>query len=710
MRKMPASLQVFEAALFERCFGRPPVGRAERVSVRLLLLFVPLLLLSLLPGALGKLSGGFAVVLGALLASVLFVLAFRWVSRGLLWTVRNRLIVTCLLMGLAPVVLFGVLAGISAYVFSGQFATNTALAALNSSLAQVHSNGTASVAPIVHVIVLQPGAKSYELPVIGQASEGITRAEQTEIAAWWNGKRIPLRKRAEASAVQPAAFDDSPPPHWLRGGFSGVVERGGALELCATTAFSTLSNGKGNALLVVATAPLDSRTLTALAEGLGTVRIMPGFTVRAANGGSDNASERKAVENSKSFTAVQAGQVPAPAYVFDPRVFFSAPLHVAVWETGLEVPAMVGVISRPTLLYQRLFANSVRIGAVVRTSLISITILFSLLELLAFLMAVRLSRTITHSIADLYSATKQIDHGNLQHRIRVERHDQLAALATSFNTMTGSLANLLEQQREKERLLSELEIAQEVQNNLFPRNRVDMPRFELHGICKPARTVSGDYYDFILEGESKLCLALGDISGKGISAALLMASLHSAVRAYRLAGDELEVDGTAEVEDGEPARTFASPGKLLALLNRHLYASTQPEKYATLFFACYDSATRKLTYSNGGQLPPLVLCADGTVKRLDCGGSVVGLLEGLAYQEATVSLAAGDIVIAYSDGVTEPENEFGEFGEDRLLEVIRNHRHQSLAAISNHAMRALRSWIGEAEQPDDITLVLARQS
>ncbi len=103
------------------------------------------------------------------------------------------------------------------------------------------------------------------------------------------------------------------------------------------------------------------------------------------------------------------------------------------------------------------------------------------------------------------------------------------------------------------------------------------------------------------------------------------------------------------------------------------------------------------------------MCADGGVQRLDCGGSVVGLLPGLQYREATVPLFSGDILIAYSDGVTEPENEFGEFGEARLLDVVRAHRHEPLASIAQHALAALRGWIGGREQPDDITLVLARQ-
>jgi sigma-B regulation protein RsbU (phosphoserine phosphatase) len=119
--------------------------------------------------------------------------------------------------------------------------------------------------------------------------------------------------------------------------------------------------------------------------------------------------------------------------------------------------------------------------------------------------------------------------------------------------------------------------------------------------------------------------------------------------------------------------------------------------------------TRRLVYSNGGHLPPLLLRANDSVTRLDQGGSVVGLLDELVWEQATVHFGVGDILIAYSDGVTEPENDFGEFGEARLLEVVRRHRHLSLEAISEQVIQTLRSWIGAQEQPDDVTLVLARQ-
>ena len=217
--------------------------------------------------------------------------------------------------------------------------------------------------------------------------------------------------------------------------------------------------------------------------------------------------------------------------------------------------------------------------------------------------------------------------------------------------------------------------------------------------------------------ETGVGIAIGDISGKGISAALLMATLHSAVRAYRFASEELVYSeshlaglmASRDGDGGECDELFQSPGRIMSLLNRHLYRSTQPEKYATLFLAHYDAVSSLLTYSNAGQLPPLVLSRDGSVRRLDKGGTVVGLMDGMSYEEDRFTMQVGDILVAYSDGVTEPENDFGEFGEERMMEVVQRYRDQPLHVISSQVMQALDAWIGADEQPDDITLVLARQ-
>jgi sigma-B regulation protein RsbU (phosphoserine phosphatase) len=433
---------------------------------------------------------------------------------------------------------------------------------------------------------------------------------------------------------------------------------------------------------------------------------------------------------------VYGGAEPFSVNIGDFRVSFFSTLDTTEWETGkpAPVPAAIEVHSRPSLLYRQLFGPS--LGGVytnvIRDSLIALCIVFLLIETLALWMALGLSRSITSSVHGLYAATQRVDRGDFSYRIaaaQTQQQDQLGELSRSFNSMTGSLQRLLVEQQEKERLQSELTIAQEVQANLFPHHVHNLPHLELHGICRPARSVSGDYYDFLIfhhpdnpDGtrgrESGVSIAIGDISGKGISAALLMATLHSAVRAYRLVSEELVYSDSAlaglrasrEAGVGDGGKLFESPGRILSMLNRHLYRTTQRAKYATLFLAHYDADTARLTYSNAGHLPPLVLGLDGKIRRLDCGGTVVGLMDGMRYEEGTIQMHPGDLLVGYSDGITEPENDFGEFGEERLMEVVARYRNEPLHVISAQVMLALDAWIGADEQPDDITLVLARQT
>jgi len=374
------------------------------------------------------------------------------------------------------------------------------------------------------------------------------------------------------------------------------------------------------------------------------------------------------------------------------------------------------VQTRPSLMYDRLFRTVGNFVNVVLIVLVAVGIFFGVIELIALFIGVRLTKTFTQSIYKLYQATRHVNLGDFTHRIGVTRNDQLAALETSFNGMTENIQKLLKEQKEKQRLESELSIAQEVQAQLFPKGVFDIRSLELYGFCEPARTVSGDYYDFIPLGPDRMALAVGDISGKGISAALLMASIHSAVRAYSLerapmmatagAGHGGSFVLSAVNEDAYDAEI--SPSQLCTMLNRQVYHSTALEKYATMFLGIYDGDTRRFTYCNAGHLPPLLLGSDGSVRRLEQGGSVVGLIPGLAYDEAEVELLPGDIFVAYSDGMTEPENEFGEFGERRLIELVRENQHLPLQRIAELGVAAVKDWIGGEEQPDDVTIVLAR--
>jgi sigma-B regulation protein RsbU (phosphoserine phosphatase) len=622
---------------------------------------------------------GWIIFLTALAAVMLSILGARWASSRLLWKMRTRLVVTYAFIGVIPLVLLIVLAGLAFYLFSGQFATYIVSARLNAQLQSLAAGNTAFARQIA-LEISQGGTPAAIAPV------GTGSPSNPATFAWLGGKLVVSSSRSAAPVL----------PGYLKQDATETVEDHGQIYLRSV---AVLNTSKGP-LAVVSSTPVDERLLTELGDSLGEVTLY-----------------RSDTGTSNPIPVYSAGNVPPSARTFDLRVQSGTKIPVTSWSTGAPVnPAPVSVITRFSELYEHAFASLGDLASTLEFLLFVLLVALVLFEATAWWVGSRLSGSITRAVGQLYQATTHVNRGDFTHRIPVTSHDQLAALATSFNSMTESLQKLILEQKEKQRLENEITIAQEVQAQLFPRHIAQLPSLEVHGFCRPARSVSGDYYDFLALGRERLLLAVGDVSGKGISAALLMATIHSAVRAYSVEGIpalrqvQAVAAGPVLVSEVDAILQGAevSPGTLLSLLNHQLYHSTPAEKYATLFLGTYDGEDRRLNFSNAGHLPPLVLAANGNIRRLDCGGTVVGLFDNISYEEGYVQLRPGEIFLAYSDGVTEPENDFGEFGEERLIDLVQENRDLPLARISEIITAAVEDWIGGAEQPDDVTLVLAR--
>jgi sigma-B regulation protein RsbU (phosphoserine phosphatase) len=711
---------------------KPPTGVAGAVFW-LALWFGLLWLIRQVPSATSPLLAWMQVLVGLALIGLAIPLAWRLIQQHLLWSLRNKLILTYLLIGLAPVILFVTLAAISAYVAAGQFSIHLADTRMRQQLDEIGMENASRASRLGHIL--------HDANAAPPGTGTTTRFGRPGGPGSHNGPQAgsppPTQAAAEAqtaSGPEPSATAESAGqpgiplglPSWaadLHGNpFRGLVLDGQDLYLVAIDQRHVEGAG---ILSVITSLPVNGELMDAVAAGLGRVRLTALMT-----GNTANASRRP---RNNIERAVYGGAEPMPVNFCDLGVPFVSTMYITDWDTGDPDNVPIVVHSRPSLLYRQLFGSSLGgiVTSYIRYGLFGLCIVFAVIEIIALRMALRLSASVTSSVEELYFATQRVDRGDFVGRIPAAhsgQKDQLGELSRSFNRMTGSLEKLMIEQQEKERLQSELSIAQEVQANLFPRNVRDLPTLQLHGVCRPARSVSGDYYDFLIfhhpngpdgspGSEAGVGIAVGDISGKGISAALLMATLHSAVRAYQLASEDLVYSENAvtaltvskEALAGDGGKLFEQPGPILSLLNRHLYRSTQPSKYATLFLAHYDVSTAQLTYSNAGHLPPLVLGRDGKLRRLDCGGTVVGLMDGMRYEEDRIQMKSGDVLVCYSDGVTEPENDFGDFGEERLMEVVARYRDQPLHVISSQVMLALDAWIGAEEQPDDITLVLARQ-
>jgi phosphoserine phosphatase RsbU/P len=683
------------------------------------------------------------------IAAVLFsVLAFRWLKTRVLWRLRNRLIVTYVFIGVIPVLLLVAMAFITLFMFAGQFASFVVTSEISSQLRGLEAVNAAIGNELVARLDRGENPASESLTGLKKHDRAWGRRR---VRAWHGTKALPLPGEAQegTTVVYPDFFtkDSNPYAQQLRDNqpFREIVRDGGELYLRVATMFPLRSE----TLTVVTSEPLDKDLVQQVGGDLGEITLYAaGLTVEDTGKDTPTASSDKATGLHTSFSlkpeknqggiviqrnekgvsvegdqqelhpSFTTGTLPAAVGSLDREIPFGTMLPVVDWKTGesQRIGALVQGRTRASVLYGRLFAALGQFQKGVEYILLGVGIFLAIIELVALFTGTRMTRTVTLAVAQLYDATKHVDRGDFSHRIPVRSRDQLSELALSFNSMTESIEKLILEQKEKQRLENELAIAQEVQDQLFPRQVSGLESLEVHGFCRPARTVSGDYYDFLTASSYKMILAVGDISGKGISAALLMATIHSAVRAYSVESlPQLRetvavgaVAGSGRMMASWPQGIEISPSVLLSLLNHQLFESTPPEKYATLFLAIYDGRSRRLTYSNGGHLPPLLIGEDGTLRRLECGGTVVGLFDNMSYEEDSVEMQPGEVFVAYSDGVTEPENDFGEFGESRLIDLVRENRHLPLAQISQTVTAAVDTWIGDQEQPDDVTLVLAR--
>lgn len=626
----------------------------------------------------------------------LFILTYRWLKQKFMWRLRNRLIVTYIFIGVIPLVLVATMALLAGYLFAGQFSSYVVTNDVKAEVTRVASLNDAIATQVLARVRerQEPSAKNVAIDQV---------YPERRVIAYYGGKSYLLAGDTQGPIpTQPTTE-----------ALAAIVLDGDTLHLRASKKVS-------NDLVVLSDVPLTNTRLAAMVSDIGEIAVYgsgTGTVTATQPGAKDYRGSRVKIGNAEldSRPKASAGKTPPPKGRFDVSFPPMAAIVDAIdAQSGKATSILITVRTRPSMLYQRLFLTLGDMTNVIVIVLIGVGVVFAVIELVALIIGVRLTRTMTKSVAALYDATQHVNEGNFSHRIRVTSRDQLAALETSFNSMTESLEKLIAEQKEKQRIESELAIAQEVQALLFPRDITELESFEVHGVCRPARTVSGDYYDFLPVGPTRLGIALGDIAGKGISAALLMATVHAFVRAYTLMEYAPVAAGMAAQSARESAAILASrngwlpPGTLLAMLNQQLYRSTPTEKYATMFLGFYDQTQREFTYSNAGHLPPLIVGADGSIRELETGGTVVGLFGDMTYPDGSVKMNPGDIFVAYSDGVTEPENEFGEFGADRLAMLIQENRHQSLARISDVVIGAVTDWIGSNEQPDDVTLVLAR--
>jgi sigma-B regulation protein RsbU (phosphoserine phosphatase) len=641
-------------------------------------LFAILLILGGAIAAILDLSGGLAsfVKFFAILATVYLVFRFAgWWRTRLLWSLRNRLIVAYLFIAVVPILLILTLVVLAGQILYSQLGAYLLYDDIRGRIAMM-ADITEHIAAAHRTLPKGVTEEQSEL-VLAAQSHQVHDQELPGLSIDFSNDPGLLRKVAGAG----------------KNSFSGLVEEGDTLYLMSLREMQETRGVRAVTLRV----PVTSEFLALIAPDLGAIQL--NLTRRFEGGARQGilyTSGDTQYETTKRILARNRILHPASHWMIDPAVTGFSRLDAVYVGTGgmfdPRRPVLVTFNARPSRLNARIFSSLGELSGSFAILFIAISIGFLLIEIAALVTGIVMTRRITKAVSDLYHATQYVKTGDWTHRVRIERRDQLGVLGESFNDMTGSISGLLEESKKRQRLENELSIASEVQNQLFPQKLPSVSGVELEAINKAARTVSGDYYDFIQLSPTHLAIALADISGKGISAALLMASLQAALRSQLLAPDSEKM----------------STADLVARLNMHMVRNTADDRFATFFIAVYDSATRTLRYTNAGHLPGFLI-SNGTAKHLDKGGMVLGVMEDYVYEEGSVIVPPNALLVEYSDGLVEPENVYGEeFGIRRLQEAAIRVQSSSPQAVGQSLMMAAEEWAGTPEQADDMTVVVAR--
>ena len=374
-----------------------------------------------------------------------------------------------------------------------------------------------------------------------------------------------------------------------------------------------------------------------------------------------------------------------------------APVRTMNWSLAISLP-VAEVTERMRKTEGKIISATIASGQQITdetTRLVTIfAALFVILLVAVLFISVSLARYITKPVEMLKSGTRAIGRGDLDFRVTIQSGDEFEELANSFNTMAAELKTNIENLRlttaQKERYTKELEIARTIQASFLPEEMPEIKGFEIAAIAIPALEVGGDFYDFIPVSRHRWVLVIADVSGKGVSAALFMALSRTLLRACV----EGKTDTTAALREA----------------NRFICRDAQSCMFVTVFSAILDPELQTLACVNAGHNPPLVIRGDsGDAAFLREDGIAMGVIPEMVINEEVVTLKPGDLVVMYTDGVTEAFNDkLEEFGEGRLKEVARTCRFIPAGEVTERILSAIHAFTGTTPQSDDITLVVLR--
>jgi sigma-B regulation protein RsbU (phosphoserine phosphatase) len=623
----------------------------------------------------------------ATIALLVAVGVFTWrlfvlMKRRLLWRVRRRLILSYIFIGVIPSLLilvfflFGgslVFMNVSAYLFKDGYdrVVNEARVAAQAAAIEIARDSKSAAETIRRVHRIR--SRQY-----GGLSVAFVRPDGSiEAAGGW--EHLPVPRRI---------------PQWVRedlftGSIAVPIPESSGEQILVVRVVAKVGVG-GAAGSVVVDLPIDEQVVQQLHDLTG-VRLAGVY----------------AADQIKQLT-------PAPAVsdgvgnrgmslVFEKTV---AQVDCSDWASGQPRRVTLLMTYKLSELYKQLsnaqsiLVSGMPLAYVFLLVLVGIGILFLIIEAVALVMGLALARSITSSVHELFMGTERVRQGDFTHRINIQSRDQLGDLADSFNQMTGSIENLLQTAAEKKRLEEELRIARQIQMSLLPRGPLDFPGIEVTALCVPAREVGGDYYDFFPLGGNRLGALIADVSGKGTSAALYMAELKGLVLSL--------------------SQIYQSPRQLLMEVNRIISENLDTRSFITMTYAVIDLAEGVMTFARAGHTPMIYLPGNGgeggDVQVLAPSGIVVGLRipganEKFAelLEEERVDLHNGDVVVLYTDGITEAMNQQSDlFGDGRLGRLVAEHGHLDSGELRERILREIEAFVGAADQHDDMTMILIK--
>ena len=608
------------------------------------------------------------VLFGGLFAVYRLIALGRWSVRKLLWRVRHRMIAVFFFVGVLPISLGALVMAWGVILLLGPLTAHL----ITEEFSRQASRMEATAAPLLW--------QMRDLPPADRPA--FLRDYHSQAEPRFPGLMLQIELDGTAASYPEGSLAGVLP--------SQLPEIGGLVRsedryYLAAAAQEGPSDGR-----VIAVVPVTPSSVSSLMPGLGILRLpeRPDVTV-----------EGTVLPAESQRTTPISGGIPEPANPFDWQIYWPVQATFIDPSSDQARSATFLLRTRPSALWQRIFAQETEMTFGLFTVVGGILAALFLGNLLvSFIVALSLTRTLTRAVNDLYVGTRHVNRGDFAYKIDVRGSDQISDLSRSFNAMTSSLERLMEDSKRRQQLEAELEIAREVQGRLFPASAPELGELDVLGVCRPARSVSGDFFDYLELEDGRLAISFGDVSGKGISAALVMASLHSILRTQIAL---LRPDRSQGLE--------RAASLVVEQANQQLCEGTSPDKFSTLFFGAYDPEDGALTYSNAGHLPPLLL-RGGEISRLEINGMIVGAFPHAEYSATSLALVSGDLLVAYTDGVTEPENARGEeYGEERLRRAICHHADQPLRALIEDVMDGVVQWTGDSTLQDDMTMLVLRK-